>query len=213
MERLFTYFSIKFDNLYLKWNFLRIWLWKWKKRILFYERSPSKIILIENTKLFFLFFFGCVSIYNLSYKKCVYIIKKCAYMYIYVCGSCFDTYISVALNPSKQKFLTPPWDHTYAEASLHYYLQLWQRGCGQIGTWVWFWRRNRSTILWSYVHHRQRHSPGRANRLQAVENQHSQKRHLHDFREIFLHIFCSIKNITHKFFFFSMWQNMVCLNL
>ena len=81
MERFFTYFSIKFDNLYLKWNFLRIWLWKRKKWILFYERSPSKIILIENTKLFF---FGCVYIYNLSNKKYVYIIKKRTYVYIYI---------------------------------------------------------------------------------------------------------------------------------
>ena len=106
MERFFTYFSIKFDNLYLKWNFLRISLWKWKKWILFYERSPSNIILIENTKLFFYLFIECVYIYNLLNKKvcvyiyicvcvCVYIIKKkrkrvcvCIYIYIciYVCG-------------------------------------------------------------------------------------------------------------------------------
>ena len=101
----FNYFSIKFDNLYLKWNFLRIWLWKWKNWILFYERSLSKIILIENTKLFF--FFGCVYIYNLSNKKCVYTIKKRAYVYIYVCGSCLDKCISVTLGPLKQKFLAP----------------------------------------------------------------------------------------------------------
>ena len=105
MERFFTYFSIKFDNLYLKWNFLRIWLLKWKNWILFYERSPSKIILIENTKFFF--FFGCVYVYNLSNKKCVYIIKKCAYVYIYVRRSCLDKYISIALGPSNQKFLAP----------------------------------------------------------------------------------------------------------
>ena len=104
MERFFAYFNIKFDNLYLKWNFLRIWLWKWKKWILFYERSPSQIILIENTKLFFFF----VYIYNLSNKKCVYIIKKRTYVYIYMCGSCLNKCISVALGPSKQKFLAPP---------------------------------------------------------------------------------------------------------
>ena len=104
----FTYFSIKFDNLYLKWNFLRIWLLKWKNWILFYETSPSKIILIENTKFFFFFFLGCGYIYNLSNKKYVYIIKKCAYVYIYVRGSCLDKYISTALDPPKQKFLTSP---------------------------------------------------------------------------------------------------------
>ena len=53
-----------------------------KKRILFYERLVSKIVLIENTKLFF-FLVGSVYIYNLSKKKvclnmCVYIIKMCA---------------------------------------------------------------------------------------------------------------------------------------
>ena len=99
MERFFTYFSIKFDNLYLKWNFLRIWLRKWKKWVLFYERSSSKIILIENTKLFF---FCCVYIYNLSNKKCVYIIKKRAYVYIHVRGSCLNKYISIALGPQKK---------------------------------------------------------------------------------------------------------------
>ena len=103
----FTYFSIKFDNLYLKWNFLRIWLLKWKNWILFYETSPSKIILIENTKLFF-FFLGCGYIYNLSNKKCIYIIKKCTYVYIYVRGSCLDKYISIALDLPKQKFLASP---------------------------------------------------------------------------------------------------------
>ena len=55
---------------------------KKKKRILFYERLVSKIVLIENTKLFF-FLVGSVYIYNLSKKKvclnmCVYIIKMCA---------------------------------------------------------------------------------------------------------------------------------------
>ena len=59
-----------------------------------------------------------------------------------------------------------------------------RRGRGQISTWVWFWRRNRSTILWNCVHHSRRRSPSRANRL-AVENQHSQKRHLYDFRDSF----------------------------
>ena len=54
------------------------------------------------------FFFGCVYIYNLSNKKCVYIIKKRAYVYIYVRGSCLDKYISVTLGPPKQKFLVPP---------------------------------------------------------------------------------------------------------
>ena len=29
-------------------------------------------------------------------------------MYIYVCRSCFDKYISVALGPPKQQFLAPP---------------------------------------------------------------------------------------------------------
>ena len=56
----------------------------------------------------FFFFFGCVYIYNLSNKKCVYIIKKRTYVYICVCGSCLNKYISVATWPSKQKFLTPP---------------------------------------------------------------------------------------------------------
>ena len=40
-----------------------------------------------------------IYIYNLSNKKCVYIIKKCAYVYIYVCGSCLDKYISLTLGP------------------------------------------------------------------------------------------------------------------
>ena len=87
-----------------------------------------------------------------------------------------------------------------AEASLHYYLQLWRRGCGQISTWVWFWRRNPSTVLWNCLHHRR--SPGRANKLQAVENQHSQKRHLHDFRENFPPHFLLI-----------FWQNALYLYL
>ena len=52
------------------------------------------------------FFF--LYIYNLSNKKCVYIIKKRAYVYIYVHGSCIDKYINVTLGPPKQKFLTPP---------------------------------------------------------------------------------------------------------
>ena len=65
-----------------------------KKWILFYERSPSNIILIENTKFFF--FFGWVYIYNLSNKKvcvCVYITKKTC---VYVCGGYLDKYISAA---------------------------------------------------------------------------------------------------------------------
>ena len=38
---------------------------------------------------------------------CVYIIKKRAYVYIYMRGSCLDKYIGVTLSPPKQKFLTP----------------------------------------------------------------------------------------------------------
>ena len=56
----------------------------------------------------FFFFFGCVYIYNLSNKKCVYIIKKRAYVYIYMRGSCLDKYINVTSDPSKQKFLALP---------------------------------------------------------------------------------------------------------
>ena len=105
MERVFTYFSIKFDNLYLKWNFLQIWLWKWKKWILFYERSPSQIILIENTKLFFFF----VYIYNLSNKKCVYIIKKRTYVYIYMCVEVvlINVLASHLAPPNKNSWLRP----------------------------------------------------------------------------------------------------------
>ena len=106
MERFFTYFSIKFDNLHLKWNFLRIWLWKWKKWILFYERSPSQIILIENTKLFFFFF---LYIYNLSNKKCVYIIKKRTYVYIYICVEVIliNVLASHLAPPNKNSWLRP----------------------------------------------------------------------------------------------------------
>ena len=40
---------------------------------------------------------------------CVYIIKKCVCVYIYVCvRGCFNKYISAATWPPKQKFLTPP---------------------------------------------------------------------------------------------------------
>ena len=39
---------------------------------------------------------------------CVYIIKKRAYVYIHVRGSCLDKYISIALGPLRQKFLAPP---------------------------------------------------------------------------------------------------------
>ena len=57
-----------------------------KKLILFYERLASKIVLIENTKLFF--FWVCVYI-TYQRKKCVnmcvYIIKMCACVYIYMC--------------------------------------------------------------------------------------------------------------------------------
>ena len=93
LKEFFTYSSIKFDNLYLKWNFIRISLWKWKKWILFYEKSLSNIILIKNTKLYlFIYFYGCVCIYNLSNKKnvyiyvcvCVYNKKTCVCIYIYI---------------------------------------------------------------------------------------------------------------------------------
>ena len=43
------------------------------------------------------FFF--LYIYNLSNKKCVYIIKKRTYVYIYVYGSYLNKCISVALGP------------------------------------------------------------------------------------------------------------------
>ena len=149
MERFFIYFSIKFDNLYLKWNFLRIWLWKWKKWILFYERSPSKIILIENTKLFFFFVVVVVCvcvyiyiyIYNLSNKKCVYIIKKRAYVYIYVCGSCLDKYISITLDPpNKNSWLRscPSNWRWHLEKTLKYIrgaLRSWNRLSSSIHTW------------------------------------------------------------------------------
>ena len=72
-----------------------------KKCILFYERLASKIVLIENTKLFF--FLG-VCIYNLSKKKvckyvCIYNKNVCVCVYLYVCGSCLDKYISVVTWP------------------------------------------------------------------------------------------------------------------
>ena len=57
-----------------------------------------------------------------------------------------------------------------------------------ISTWVWLWRRNRTTMLWIWphlcrVHHSQRRSPNRCNRL-AVKNEHSQnRRRLYDLRE------------------------------
>ena len=65
---------------------------------------PSNVILIENTKLFFVVV-GCVYIYNLSNKKvCVYNKKS---MYICVCmcvcvwgaGGCLDKYINIATPP------------------------------------------------------------------------------------------------------------------
>ena len=76
---------------------------------------PLKIILIENTKLFF-FFVGYEYIYNLSNKKmCIYNKKSmCVYIYVCVCvcvcGGCLDKYISLAsqLSPPKQQFLAPP---------------------------------------------------------------------------------------------------------
>ena len=80
IERFFTYFSIKFDNLYLKWNFLRISLWKWKKWILFYERLLLNIILVENTKLFFFF---CWCVYYITYQIKKYVCV-CVYIYIYI---------------------------------------------------------------------------------------------------------------------------------
>ena len=98
IERFFTYFSIKFYNLYLKWNILRISLWKWKKWILFYERSSSNIILIKNTKLFFLL--GVCIYITYQIKKCVYV---CVCVCVCVCGSCIDKYISAATWPSQTK--------------------------------------------------------------------------------------------------------------
>ena len=56
----------------------------------------------------FIFIFWLWYIYNLSNKKCVYIIKKRAYVYIHVRENCLDKYISIALDPPRQKFLTPP---------------------------------------------------------------------------------------------------------
>ena len=45
---------------------------------------------------------------RVSNKKCVYIIKKRAYVYICVCGSCLDKFISVALGPpNKNSWLRP----------------------------------------------------------------------------------------------------------
>ena len=68
--------------------------------------QPSETLPVELTGTHFFFFF--LYIYNLSNKKCVYIIKKRAYVYIYVRRSCLDKYISVTLGPPKQKFLAPP---------------------------------------------------------------------------------------------------------
>ena len=88
--KLFKNFTMKM----VKMNFI---LWK---------------IAIKNNfdwKYYVLFFFlWWVYIYNLSNKKCVYIIKKHAYAYIYVRGSCLDKYISAATWSPKQKFLAPP---------------------------------------------------------------------------------------------------------
>ena len=96
----FTYFTIKFDNLY--------WKWKWQKWILFYERSPS----IKFKELLLL----AVCIYKLSNKKlcismCVYITKK-ACVYIYVCvRDYFDKYINVATcSPPQKKFWLCPYE-------------------------------------------------------------------------------------------------------
>ena len=100
IEIFFTYFSIKFYNLHLKWNILRISLWKWKKWILFYERSSSNIILIKNTKLFFLL--GVCIYITYQIKKCVYI---CMCVCVCVCGSCLNKYISAATWPSQTKIL------------------------------------------------------------------------------------------------------------
>lgn len=87
-------------------------------------------------------------------------------------------YITISLFPTQNKRKCA--DHAHAEASLQYFLQLWWRGCGQVSLWVWFWRWKPSTTL----ENSWRRSPGRANKL-AIENQHSQKRHLYDFRESF----------------------------
>ena len=109
IEIFFTYFSIKFYNLHLKWNILRISLWKWKKWILFYERSSSNIILIKNTKLFFLL--GVCIYITYQIKKCVYI---CMCVCVCVCVEVVLINILVPqLGPPKQKFLAPPleWRH------------------------------------------------------------------------------------------------------
>ena len=93
--------------MYLKWNFLRISLWKWKKWILFIK------IIIKHSfdwKYLVLFFF---------FGECIYItyqIKKCVYMCVYIIKKCVCIYICVKvvlinilvsqLGP-KQKFMTP----------------------------------------------------------------------------------------------------------
>ena len=59
-------------------------------------------------------------IYNLSNKKCVYIIKKRAYVYIHVCGSCLNKCISVALGPPNKNYWLRPCKYL----SHSYYLEL-----------------------------------------------------------------------------------------
>ena len=62
---------------------------------------PSNIILIENTKLFFFFFFVGVCIFiTYKIKKFVYNKKACVYVYV---GDCFDKYISAATWPPQIK--------------------------------------------------------------------------------------------------------------
>ena len=106
---IFTYISIKFDNFYRKWNFLRISLWKLRKWILL---ILWKIAIKHNFDwkyyTFFFFFVGCVCIYiTYQIKKCVYIIKKaCVFVYVYVVV--LINILVLQLNPSKQKFLAPP---------------------------------------------------------------------------------------------------------
>ena len=88
----FTYFTIKFDNLY--------WKWKWQKWILFYERSPS----IKFKELLLL----AVCIYKLSNKKlcismCVYIIKKHVCIYMCVWGIILINILMLQLAPPPKK--------------------------------------------------------------------------------------------------------------
>ena len=101
----FTYFSIKFDNLY--------WKWKWQKWILFYERSLS----IKFKELLL----SAVCIYKLSNKKlcismCVYIIKKRVCIYMCVWGIILINILMLQLAapppppPKKKKFWLCPYE-------------------------------------------------------------------------------------------------------